>query len=205
MDDAYFTIRDEARAELKVKGSRFIGETFLATTVEKALEKLEAVRKREFNATHHCYAYRVGRGAAADFKYSDDGEPSGTAGKPIYDMVTGSDITNVLCVVTRYFGGTKLGTGGLARAYGDTARAVIDRSGRVERFLCTEYRFDLSFSLYDVWQKKLNELGARVTDSDFSDHVTMTVSIRSSRADQLRQAFTQVTAGKGRVEELSRE
>src|SRR5512140_3280741 len=121
MDDAYFTIEHEASIELKIKNSRFIGETYLVTSPEQALERLSSVRKREFSATHHCYAYRVGLSRNVLFKYSDAGEPSGTAGKPIYDQMMGADITQILLVVTRYFGGTKLGTGGLTHAYSEAA------------------------------------------------------------------------------------
>ncbi|MCP4685670.1 MAG: YigZ family protein, partial [bacterium] len=128
MDDSYLTIKRESKIDTKVKGSRFIGETFKVANVAEALEKLDEVRKREYNATHHCYAYITGLGREQVFKYSDDGEPSGTAGRPIYDIIAGADVTSILCVVTRYFGGTKLGTGGLVRAYGETAREALKAS-----------------------------------------------------------------------------
>ncbi|MCK4606997.1 MAG: YigZ family protein, partial [candidate division Zixibacteria bacterium] len=118
MDDQYYEIAGPARIEIKRKGSRFIAETGAVSSVEEAHEQLETVRSREHAATHHCYAYRVGIADEARFKYSDDGEPGGTAGRPIYDVICGCEVTNALLVVTRYFGGTKLGTGGLARAYG---------------------------------------------------------------------------------------
>lgn len=205
MTDVYATIATESHAEIKVKGSRFIGETFLVDDVPLALERLEVVRKREYSATHHCYAYIVGLGVERLFKYSDDGEPNGTAGKPILDVIEGSGVTHILCVVTRYFGGTKLGTGGLVRAYGDAARAVMEQSGRRERFLCSHFRLELVFPLYDRWQRELHELGAKVDASDFSDHVTMQVTIRNSQAERLVEAFARLTAGKGKIEPLAQD
>jgi uncharacterized YigZ family protein len=205
MDDSYRTIKDEARVETKVKGSRFIGETFAAPTVDEATTKLEAVCKREFNATHHCYAYIVGHDNDSVFKYSDDGEPNGTAGKPIYDILEGAGLTDLLCVVTRYFGGTKLGTGGLVRAYSEAASAALKASGVKTNYLCTGYRFTLGFSLYDRWQRILHESGAEITASDFSDHVTIEVQIRNSRADKLVESFVQLTSGKGEVEKIDKD
>jgi len=202
MTDSYLTIVREARCEVKIKGSRFIGEALTAAGPDEAVEKLNAVRKREFNATHHCYAYVVGVGSARKFKYSDAGEPSGTAGKPIYDALDGAGVTNTLCVVTRYFGGTKLGTGGLARAYGDAAARAINEAGVVERYLCTEFTFTLDFPHYDRWLKKVHELGATVTASDFSDRVTVRAKVRNSLAERLSAAFVELTAGKGAFEKI---
>jgi len=203
VDDAYATIQSESRSETKVKGSRFIAETFVARTAEEAMDHLATVRKREYRATHHCYAYLVGLPPAQEFKYSDDGEPTGTAGKPIYDILAGRGITNVLLVVTRYFGGTKLGTGGLVRAYSEAARAVVEASGSRKQFLTRAYRFTLEFSLHDQWQREIYKLGARVIDSEFSDQVRLKVSIRDSRAEQLVATFVELTSGKGEVEEIT--
>jgi uncharacterized YigZ family protein len=202
MDDVYLMIRQPAKAETKVKGSRFIAEAEAVTAVDDALTKLAAIRKREYSATHHCYAYIVGRGQDATFKYSDDGEPGGSAGKPIYDVVAGTGVTNVLCVVTRYFGGTKLGTGGLVRAYGDAARAAMTAAGVKECFLTRRFRFTFDFNLYDRWLQAVHRLGAEVLDTRYSDHIEMDARIRLSRAPQLIETFTELTSGKGIVEEI---
>lgn len=200
MDDSYFTIQTESRAEIKIKNSRFIGETFLVSRVDEASGRLELVRKREHAASHHCYAWRVGLAAEQVFKYSDDGEPSGTAGKPIYDVLSGAEITNTLLVVTRYFGGTKLGTGGLTHAYGEAAQAVMQMSGRKENFLNTTFVLRMNFHHYDRWMRLQQKLGAIVVKMDFSEEVMAEVSIRNSRADELRTAFIEMTAGKGNIE-----
>jgi uncharacterized YigZ family protein len=203
MEDEYRTIRKPSRAEIKVKGSRFIGETFLVVSAETAADQLHVVRKREHAATHHCWARRTGIGDEAAFKYSDDGEPSGTAGKPIYDVLCGADVTNTLLVVTRYFGGTKLGTGGLARAYTEAAQAVMRSSGTVTRHFMTRFRLSLDFSLYDQWMRQVSALEASVEDTEYTDHVTMTVAVRRSRAEKLREVFIELSSGKGTVEEIT--
>lgn len=201
MEDTYLTIDVESRTETRVKGSWFIGESFLVASAGEALTRLEQVRRREYQATHHCYAYVVGPTAGKQFKYSDDGEPSGTAGRPIYDAIVGRGLTNTAVVVTRYFGGTKLGTGGLARAYSEAARAVLDLSNVKTHYLTSRYRCVLDFSPYDSWQRALRQLGALVVDSQYADRVTMIVEIRKSRAEQLKAAFVQLTSGKGSIDD----
>ncbi len=196
MDDQYFTIAKEATAELKIKNSRFIGETCLVESVEQATERLHAIRKREYSATHHCYAYQVGLFGQTQFKYSDDGEPSGTAGKPIYDRLTGSGLSNLLIVVTRYYGGTQLGTGGLTHAYSDSAQAALDASGRREHFLQTEFDLQIEFPLYDRLQRLAAKLGASIISSDFSDQVKLRLAIRKSRAEELRNHLVELSNGK---------
>ena len=202
VEDAYLTIATESRSEIKVKGSRFIGESFLVRSVDETAVRLDAVRKREFQATHHCYAYVVGLPGNQQHKYSDDGEPGGTAGRPIYDTLVGRGLTNGLVVVTRYFGGTKLGTGGLARAYYDTARTVLELSGEKTNYITRCFRCDLQFPLYDGWLRELHKLGATVVDSRFAEQVTLTLEIRAGHAERLMAAFVQLTSGKGLLEEI---
>jgi len=202
MDDRYLTINKESRVEIKVKGSRFIGESFLARNPDEALDRLNTVRKREHAATHHCYAWQTGVKDKAVFKYSDDGEPNGTAGKPIYDVILGSELTDILLVITRYFGGTKLGTGGLVRAYGETAKQTLEKSGQKENFLTARFNLELDFSLYDRWLKKIHALGAAVITSDFADRVSLTAEIRQSDADKFVAAFIELTGGKGKIERI---
>jgi len=202
MNDCYLTIANEAHAEIKIKGSRFIGETFHVRTAEEALQKLNIVRQREYAATHHCYAWQVGVNEEKSFKYSDAGEPSGTAGKPIYDVIAGHDITMILLVVTRYFGGTKLGTGGLVRAYSETAAAVMDKSGIKENYLTADFKMILEFPNYDRWLKIISQMGARVVDAAFAEKVTMQIEIRLSQVERLKQAFVELTGGKGVFETL---
>lgn len=202
MDDRYFTIARENSTEIKIKNSRFIGETCLVESVEQATSRLQAIRKREYDATHHCYAYRVGLFGELVFKYSDDGEPSGTAGKPIYDRLVGEDLTNLLLVVTRYYGGTKLGTGGLTHAYSEAAQAVLAASGRQEHFVQATFDVVIEFTLYDRVQRITAKLGANIAESEFSDQVKLRISIRQSRAEEMRGQLIEISNGKASIEEI---
>ncbi|MDH3891096.1 MAG: IMPACT family protein [candidate division Zixibacteria bacterium] len=203
MDDVYYTIQQSAKTEIKRKGSRFIGEALLVEGVAQATEKLEQIRKREHAATHHCYAWRVGLESEVRFKYSDDGEPGGSAGRPIYDVVCGHQLTNSLLVVTRYYGGTKLGTGGLVRAYGDAATATLDKAGRLERFVLCGIKVRIDFGLYDRLAKLIHSHDARQSSADFSDRVTLELQVRQSRVDVLINDIVQLSSGKATIEKLS--
>lgn len=202
MSDVYGSIVRAASVEIKIKGSRFIGETAPALDKQQALSALEAIRKREHAATHHCYAYRVGIEDKAEFKYSDDGEPSGTAGRPIYDAIIGAELTNLVCVVTRYFGGTKLGTGGLSRAYSQAAREAIAKSGRQVHYVTDRYRVQLDFAFFDRLQVLLNrlEVGQKAI---FSDQVTLDLVVRQSRAEEMTRGIEAITSGKAKIEKLT--
>ena len=125
--EIYHTIYKGGDGEIVEKKSRFIAEVHPVTSEEEAMEILEQTRKQYWDARHHCWAYIIGRNPAAE-RMSDDGEPAGTAGKPILEVIRGRELTNVLVIVTRYFGGTLLGTGGLVRAYGQSSKAAIENS-----------------------------------------------------------------------------
>jgi uncharacterized YigZ family protein len=195
--DEYQILAKEGSAETKVKGSRFLAVALLADSTELALEKLQAVRKKEHAATHHCYAYINGTTAELNFKYSDDGEPNGTAGRPIYDQLAGRELTNALIVVTRYYGGTKLGPGGLVRAYSEAAGLALDQSGIEKKYLTTTFETKLSFPLYDRWQLAVSKLGGKLIGSQFTEAVTLKIEIRNSKAAELEKKFIELTSGKG--------
>ncbi|HOP07711.1 MAG TPA: YigZ family protein [candidate division Zixibacteria bacterium] len=200
--DFYYTIAQGAQAEIKIKGSRFIGETHLVKSGEEALVELETIRKREYDATHHCSAWKIGLAPAVDFKYSDDGEPNGTAGRPIYDSICGRDLTDVLVVVTRYFGGTKLGTGGLVRAYAEAAAQVLDKSGRKECFLTRKLRVTIEFPLYDQLIRLMQRFEVIQHNADFSDKVSLELEVRLSYVDRFRSDLIQLSAGKAVIEQI---
>lgn len=200
MDDQYYTIAKPASAEIKVKGSRFIGRASVVERTAGAIEQLTAVRKKEHAATHHCYAWRVGMNDEIAFKYSDDGEPGGTAGRPIYDTITGRDLTNIIIIVTRYYGGTKLGTGGLVRAYSDTAVATLTEAGLQEHFLTDILKVTTEFSWYDQITRLTNRLGAKQVAADFSDLVRLELEIRQSQSESFRAQLIELTGGKIEIE-----
>jgi uncharacterized YigZ family protein len=197
-DDTFLTIAAPGRAELTVKASRFVGEALPAASVEEAVEKIDEIRKREYNASHHCYAYRIGF-AAEDFRYSDDGEPNGTGGPPILRHIDGRGLTNLVVVVTRYYGGTNLGTGGLIRAYGDAAAAAMEATRTVTRIL--RERVSLRFEYPDTSpaMHTIGQFDAPIVDTRYADDTEIIVDVRRAEADALEAMFTSALAGRGEV------
>jgi len=202
MDDKYYTISKPGRHEIKIKGSRFIAECGMAASIEEVTEVLNSICKREHAATHHCYAWQVGLFDQRTFKYSDDGEPSGTAGRPIYDVISGREIDNVIMVVTRYYGGTKLGTGGLVRAYSEAAIGAIDKAGKKENYVTDQFKVQIEFSLYDQMARLTNKLGAKQISSEFSERVSLILEIRKSHVDQFINDIIQLSNGKAIIEKI---
>ncbi len=200
MDDFYLTIAHPAQVEIKVKGSRFISETQKVENESDAAVFLGGIRKREHSASHHCYAYRIGRGQSAHFKYSDDGEPGGTAGKPIYDCITGRELTNVIAVVSRYFGGTKLGTGGLARAYGEAAASALEKSGTKTVYITDRLQLCFDFKYYDQVLKLLGKYKCEKNSAEFSEIVNLSVSVRQSKISEFKNEITNLTNGQAKIE-----
>ena len=198
-DDTYQTIEAPVRAETKVMGSRFIAEAFPVATEKEAEERIEVVRRREYSATHHCTAYRVGPDGSI-YRSNDDGEPSGTAGLPILRQLDARSLTNTLVVVTRYFGGTKLGTGGLIRAYGDAAAAALD-SAKIARHVISE-PVHVSFGYEDTSpaMHTIERFGAKVVESRYSERTDLEVAVRRSEVDKFIQAFVEALGGRGIVE-----
>ncbi|MCH7877916.1 MAG: YigZ family protein [candidate division Zixibacteria bacterium] len=197
--DSYLTAAGRAEIETKVKGSRFVGRVFPVSSKDEAEAQVVELRKRDHDATHHCFAYslRVGAGqSGATFRFSDDHEPSGSAGKPIYDRLTGLGVTNTLVVVTRYFGGTKLGVGGLVRAYGEAAGLALEKACLIEKFDYDEFALTIDFSAYQGLQGLISRVGGIVIDSQFSENVQVRVNVRRSLADEFSREFIELTHGK---------
>lgn len=202
--DFYRTIANSATAEPpKTKGSRFIGKAVPVGSVEEALEALKVIRKREYNATHNCWAYRVGQGGD-QFRYSDDGEPNGSAGLPIYREIEGRDLTNMLVVVTRHYGGTKLGTGGLVRAYGEAAGLVLDDSTVVEVIVRVPVRLSFGFADTSPAMHVIGKYDAEIAQTNYTASGTeLLLAVRRSEVASLESAFVEALGGRGTVEIVS--
>lgn len=198
MADTYRTLEAPAHTELKVVDSRFIAEAFPVESAERAEARIDAIRKREHKATHHCTAYRVGR-AGNTFRYNDDGEPSGTAGPPILRQIDARELTNTLVVVTRYFGGTKLGTGGLVRAYGDAAAEVLERAQIVEHVERVPVRIRFAYDDTTPARQVLQRFDVVIEDEAYSDVTELTVAVRRSEVDAFTRAFTDALGGRGEI------
>ena len=198
--DSYLTIKEKAETETKIKGSKFIGCVFFCESENEAVSVLETIRKKYYDATHHCFAYRIGLGKEIIFRYSDDGEPNGTAGKPIYDRLEGPNLTNLILIVTRYYGGTKLGTGGLTHAYSETSRQVLDKAGTLEKYITEQISLELQFSDYSMAERTIHQIGGKIVESDFSDIVKLTVEIRLSQVQNLKSSLIDLTSGRIKID-----
>ena len=200
--DTFRTLVRPADAEPpKSKGSRFIGDAFPVATEAEALEAVDRVRAREHAATHVCWAYRLGVDGAA-VRSADDGEPGGTAGAPILREIEGRDLTDCLVTVTRYYGGTKLGGGGLARAYGEAAGAALDAAP--VRTVVVRQPVALRFAFGDTSaaMRLLDRFDAEIRDQTHSPEGTrLVLAVRQSQTDELAAAFVEATSGRGEVEE----
>jgi len=196
VSDTYRTITGRPVAETKVDGSRFLAEARAVESRDEAEGFFEEVRTRERTATHHCTAFRVGR-SGGTFHYNDDGEPSGTAGPPILRQIEGQDLTNTAVVVTRYYGGTKLGMGGLARAYGDAARRVLDEALVVENVVRVPIRLRFAYNDTSPARRILDRFDSTILDRDFTSVTELIVGIRESEVDAFTQAFTDAFGGRG--------
>ncbi|HOX84469.1 MAG TPA: YigZ family protein [bacterium] len=191
----YRTLQSAVSAEQKIKGSRFIARAVPLATREAAEAEIELVRAQNADATHNCYAYRIGMAEKEVTRCSDDGEPSGTAGKPILQAIIARDLTQVLIVVTRYFGGTKLGTGGLIRAYSGVAFAALDQGVLIDYYepisVLLVYSYEYSQSLFAL----LHKFDASIIEAEYGGQIRQTVRLRKEKAVAFRQALLDATAG----------
>lgn len=190
-DDTYITIAAPAEAIFKDRNSRFLAFAYPINSVDEATGILESLRKKYYDATHHCYAYRLGADGAT-FRANDDGEPSGTAGRPILGQMLSNNITNCLIVVVRYFGGTKLGVPGLINAYRESAATVIDAAETVERTVDILFETVFPYVCMNNAMKVIKEEHPRIISQNFDNLCTITLSIRTGRADAFEEKFRKI-------------
>lgn len=192
--DEFRTIRRELRNELKVQGSKFIATAFPVTTKEQAEHCIGRVKSSFHDATHNCCAYRIGFDGAL-FRYNDDGEPSGTAGKPILAAIDKVKLTDVCVVVTRYFGGTKLGVGGLARAYAEAAQLVLPSAEIVTKYVLQPLAVSFRHSHINNVMHVVSQMAANIVTTVYDDEVHLTLEIRKSKSDELTARLIETTRG----------
>lgn len=183
-NDTYLTIAAPSEAALRERSSKFLAFAWPVTDEVQIREHLEALRKKYYDATHHCYAWRLGADGAR-FRANDDGEPSGTAGRPILGQMLSNALTDCLIVVVRYFGGTKLGVPGLIAAYKDSAAEAIAAAEIVERTVDVRFRLTFPYEAMNDVMRIVKEEQPVVLSQEFDNVCIMTLSIRSSRADAL--------------------
>lgn len=189
----YKSVKQGSEAEYTVNRSRFIGRCFPVESEEAALCLLGDIRKKHWDATHNCFAYRIGDNAAA--RFSDDGEPGGTAGKPIMDVLTGRGLTNVLCVVTRYFGGILLGAGGLVRAYSKSAAEAVAKAGVVSYLPGTVLDIPMDYSRYGALEGFIRA-NAEVRNVAFAQNVVVTVAVEDTNLLKFMKEVTERSDGR---------
>lgn len=199
MSDSHRVLDAAGRAEIKIKGSRFIAEAVPVSSALEAEEALQVIRKREYDATHHCSAWRIDP-EGIEFRWSDDGEPSNSAGLPIFRHIEGRDLFGTAVVVTRYYGGTKLGTGGLIRAYGEAASLALD-AARV-REVIPRTRLTLRFAYDDTSPAMhlLSQYDTVVAGTRYSDETEIDVDVRNRDLAPFQAAFVEALSGRGRIE-----
>lgn len=201
MDLAYWTLQERTRIELRIKRSLFIGEAIPVQTDEEALCLLEEVRLREAKATHHCYAYVLGGSNPIQYqRFSDAGEPSGTAGRPILDAILGRELHQVLVVVTRYFGGILLGAGGLVHAYSEAAIAALQAGETVCFSLQELWSCEISYSVLDRFRYLLNQHNMTLVSETFAEQVQLLIAVQPGQSELLAALLREQTAGQGQLE-----
>ncbi|MCP4714059.1 MAG: hypothetical protein GY868_02995, partial [Deltaproteobacteria bacterium] len=195
--DTYQVLGGQARYESKIKGSRFIASGNEIVDSEAAEHILKTLHRKFHDATHNCYAYRLGYGSQDTIitHQSDDGEPTGTAGAPILQALAGAGLTNSIIVVTRYFGGTKLGTGGLARAYSEAAHKLIAEAGTAQRILYAQLTVTYSFDLTSPVMHCLTTHGARIINTTYTDQPIISAEIRLRNKQALMEDLIGRTNG----------
>lgn len=199
MSISYYTIKQTATDELIIQKSRFIGHIFRINSEQEARDIIERIRKTHWKANHNCYAYVVGDNQAVQ-KASDDGEPSGTAGIPILEVIKKKALNDCLIVVTRYFGGIKLGAGGLIRAYSKSAAAAIDAAGIVQRVPMSLFKVVVEYPLYGTVENALKLSDHIVSDTIFEARVKIIVAVRSDEADEFVDWMTNLCNGQCEIQ-----
>ena len=190
-----------ARTEIRASNSRFIASAAPAATVEAARAFIVGVRAEMPDASHHVYAYIVGHGATTTLSMSDDGEPPGTAGRPVMAVLKGSGLGDVALVITRYFGGTLLGTGGLVRAYGDAAKAVLAILPRAEKIDRRELSITLPYAAYESARRLIAAHAGSILGETFAADVSLHVSLPLVEVAAFTAEIAETTAGQARIED----
>jgi uncharacterized YigZ family protein len=192
--DQYRTLSDISQGLYKEKGSKFIAVAVPVENQEDVRLQLEKLRKEYHDARHHCYAYRIGE-EPVEFRYNDDGEPSGTAGKPIYGQILSYDLTNILIVVIRYFGGIKLGTGGLIQAYKTAARDAIDNAIILIRNWTVKVEISFDYLKMNEIMKIIKEDNLKIISQGSGDKCRILLEIRKGQMDTiLRKLYSNANA-----------
>ncbi len=189
--DSYFTIKQPAEGILRDRGSKFLAYAFPVKSELEVKACLLSVKKEHPSATHHCYAWRLGADKAA-FRANDDGEPSNSAGKPILSQILAKDLTNVLVVVVRYFGGTLLGVNGLINAYKIAAEEALNHSEIEEQFILFEYRIEFDFDAMSPVMRILKEFETKMISNSYDEKNAIVFQVKKQHSEKLEEKFKEL-------------
>ncbi|MEZ3420989.1 MAG: YigZ family protein [Eubacterium sp.] len=189
----YKTVEFESADEFTEKKSKFIGYVKPVETQEEAVSFIHSVKSKHWDATHNVYAYVLKENNIQ--RYSDDGEPSGTAGVPVLDVILKNNLVNVCVVVTRYFGGTLLGAGGLVRAYSHGSKIAVEAGHIITMAPCKVLSVSVEYSFYERLNILLSDFNANIESTDFSDSVSVSFSIKAEKKEALQEKLTDISNG----------
>ena len=199
----YKTVQNDASDEMIEKKSRFIGYCRPVKTQDEAIDFINEIRTLHRQATHNVYAYILREDNI--MRYSDDGEPAGTAGVPVLEVLKKEGLTDVAVVVTRYFGGVLLGAGGLVRAYGKTAKLGVDAAVRIEKLYCSMYLVKCDYSTYGKVEYAINTEGYILKDSAFENDVCLTIGVQHGEEEKFIKTIQDISNGTAQMTELEGE
>ena len=188
----YIVPFETAESEFTEKRSRFISHIWRVETEEEARARIEEMKKKYYDARHNCWCYLLHDGPV---RYSDDGEPQGTAGQPMLNVFQREEVTNVCCVVTRYFGGILLGAGGLTRAYAKGAKDALDAAGICRMSLWTEWEIACTYPLFERMKLTVESCGGVVRDAEYGADIVLRAAFPSGGAEQFASRLTELSAG----------
>jgi len=201
-NDIYYTIENKERIEIKIKASRFIASVAPIIKKDDAMAFLKDIQAEFHDARHNCFAYKLGP-EGMEYRYSDDGEPNGSAGKPILFSIQKHNVSDVLVVVTRYFGGIKLGVGGLARAYGDAAHEVLQLARKRPVYIIVPIRVFCTYEDIDPVKRIVGKM-AITYEEEYHDAVEILANIPRSKVEDFTRTITSATNGRAGTVVLNR-
>ncbi|MCR5825743.1 MAG: YigZ family protein [Oscillospiraceae bacterium] len=193
MSETYFVPCEEAESEFTEKRSRFIARVARVESEAEARAYIDAVKKKHYDARHNCWCYVIHEGGIV--RYGDDGEPQGTAGQPMLNVLQREGVENAVCVVTRYFGGVLLGAGGLTRAYGKSAKDALDAAGKARMTLWARLRVAVPYPLLERFTRLIDAQGGIVEGSDYGADVSVTLRLPCADAGGFAAALTELSNG----------
>ena len=196
--DEYLTIKSLARLKTKVEGSVFIATAIPINSENDAKDSVKKISQEFLDATHNCFAWRIKTSDGESVKFSDAGEPRGTAGVPLLSAIQSENLFNVLVVVTRYFGGVKLGTGGLSRAYRQSAQGALKKAEKVTRWITSEITLSYPLNMTGKVNHIFGKYSIRVKDRGFEEDATAKIVVRSSFSEKIKKALVEATNGQVR-------